>query len=239
VRGTGGVWRAAARWQGRRNPVSLEGMPASRSGFTLIEMLVATIVFLVGFVATFGLFLTGMRYRQIAEDTTKAALTSTSIISEIRLDAGRPPVDATGPAAPEPPHRYIGSGFADIPDPYATPLSVSTPRTTPLDAPLYAYDLIPGMWYRVLDCTDLVSANGDDPMTPTLNMTVLVVPYATGATTLTMQTLFTHLLTHVEQQQLSASSGGVTSEQVAAALVNHGIAFIYRTVIVRHPSWMP
>src|SRR5271155_5794116 len=82
-----------------------------RRGFTLVEMLVATIVFLVGFVAVFGLFLGGMRFRKLAEDTTRASPASSCLIDEIRAKAGGIP---TGAAAsnPLPPSAYVGTGFA-------------------------------------------------------------------------------------------------------------------------------
>src|SRR5271170_5568637 len=83
-----------------------------RRGFTLVEMLVATIVFLVGFVAVFGLFLGGMRFRKLAEDTTRSSLAASCLIDEIRAKAGGIP---TGGAAsnPLPPSAYVGTGFAN------------------------------------------------------------------------------------------------------------------------------
>jgi prepilin-type N-terminal cleavage/methylation domain-containing protein len=58
-----------------------------RQGFTLLEMMAATMVFLTGFVAVYGLFLGGAKFRERADITTRSALAASSIIAEQRLRA--------------------------------------------------------------------------------------------------------------------------------------------------------
>ena len=84
----------------------------NRRGFTLVEMLVATIVFLIGFVAVFGLFLGGMRFRKLSEDTTRASLAASCLVDEIRISAGGSGQASPSTSAPLAPSVYIGTGFS-------------------------------------------------------------------------------------------------------------------------------
>lgn len=201
-------------------------MAMRRSGFTLTEMLVATIVFLVGFVAVFGLFLAGMRFRKLAEDTTRASLAASCLIDEIRLDAGG---GMTG--APKAPLDYVGDGFAD--NPTATGIDEGTPDSSSPEDPLFAYRSVPGVWYRVMKATDL---NGDanNARTTVLHLKLLVVPFATSDNELTFQTI-NHRLGLFPRDQ----SPPPTPTMIGDALVAKGIGFHYQVVITRRPSWMP
>lgn len=199
-----------------------------RSGFTLTEMLVATIVFLVGFVAVFGLFLAGMRFRKLAEDTTRASLAASCLIDEIRLDAGGGMTNA-----PKQPLDYVGDGFAD---PTAGGLDEgSTDSSAPQD-PLFSYRSVPGVWYRVMKSTDL-NGSGTNARTTVLHLKLLVVPYATSDPDLTFETLNRRLKLVLTSDGKVDTNASPTA--VGDALVQRGIGFTYQVVITRRPSWMP
>jgi prepilin-type N-terminal cleavage/methylation domain-containing protein len=201
-----------------------------RRGFTLVEMLVATIVFLVGFVAVFGLFLGGMRFRKLAEDTTTSSLAASCLIDEIRTKAGGVPTGATV-GSPLPPSAYVGTGFATSGSAGGAAGGAGTLY------PLYPYPPIPGTWYRVMSCTDI---NGDpnNVNTTVLHLELVIVPFATSASTLTFGDLQNRLLNGVN---LSALEPTITdpNEQIAGVLIQRGIGFRFQSVITRRPSWMP
>ncbi len=199
------------------------------AGLTLTEMLVATIVFLVGFVAVFGLFLGGMRFRKLSEDTTRSALAASCIIEEIKLDSG-------GSAVPNPPDAYVGCGFTGA----QTSTSNDGPITTNL-ARLFAYPASPGIWYRVM------SAKSLDPTNPTnitndkstvLEMRILVMPYALANGDDSVQ------ISEVAKRlgvttALTVPVASANLEQIAQELVNRGLAITTDAVITRRPSWLP
>src|SRR5277367_4098546 len=110
-----------------------------RRGFTLVEMLVATIVFLVGFVAVFGLFLGGMRFRKLAEDTTRSSLAASCLIDEIRAKAGGIPTPGGAAGSPLPPSAYVGTGFAT-----GGGGAGGGAAGSPVGTPLYPYPPVPG-----------------------------------------------------------------------------------------------
>ncbi len=199
----------------------------TRRGFTLIEMLVATIVFLVGFVAVFALFLGGMRFRKLAEDTTRSSLAASCLIDEIRACAGGIPAIPAGQAASIPlmPSSYLGTGFA--PPPLA-------------DSPddLYPYPSIPGTWYRVMSCTDI---NGDpnNANTTVLHLELVIVPFATAASSLSFTDLQQRLLNDVDLSTVSVNANESKQEKIADVLIQRGIAFRFQSVITRRPSWLP
>ncbi len=201
----------------------------SKRGFTLVELLVATIVFLVGFVAVFGLFLGGMRMRKLAEDTTRSSLAASCLIDEIRIDAGGGA--STGPGIPMPPKSYVGDGFA-----VTSEMDGDGAGTGGLGLPLYAYKPVPGVWYRVMKCTDLE----DDPnnaQTTVLKLDLLVVPFGTADETMSLGDLDRRLglLSELPTAQRRAAS----PDQLAARLIQRGLGFRFVAVVTRRPSWMP
>ncbi|HEX3134733.1 MAG TPA: prepilin-type N-terminal cleavage/methylation domain-containing protein [Planctomycetota bacterium] len=209
----------------------------SRRGFTLTELLVATIVFLVGFVSVFALFLGGMRMRKLAEDTTRASLAASCLIDEIRIDAGGG--GAAGAASgPQPPIAYEGDGFAPF-----KPGSSDTDEGTatdpapgaraPADNPLFPYKPIPGTWYRVMKCTDLEDST-TNAQTTVLKLDLLVVPFGSPDKRL----LFSELDRRLALLDNSERSGA-TVETIAARLVQRGLAFRFVAVVTRRPSWLP
>jgi prepilin-type N-terminal cleavage/methylation domain-containing protein len=131
-------------------------MPRTRpdAGFTLVEMLVATGIFLFGFSAAYALFLIGMHYRQQAEAMTKTSLAANALIDEFRLASG---LEDNAPCQPS---EYIGDGFA------------RNGQTTTGSQNLYPYASIPGVWYCVRTCTD--ASGGNEELTTTLHLTLLV-----------------------------------------------------------------
>jgi prepilin-type N-terminal cleavage/methylation domain-containing protein len=196
-----------------------------RRGFTLTELLVATIVFLVGFVSVFALFLGGMRMRKMAEDTTRASLAASCLIDEIRIDAGEGGV-------PLQPKAYVGDGFARSSQPDG---DVSASGSA-MEAPLFPYKPIPGVWYRVLRSTDLED-NAQNAQTTVLKLDLLVVPFGSQDDSLTFLELDRRLdlLSDMTRAQRQAA----TPDEVAARLVQRGIGFRFVAVVTRRPSWMP
>lgn len=67
---------------------------SSQSGFTLLEMLVATFIFVIGFMSVYGLFLSGVKYRAEADAITRSSVAASNIVNEMRLGI-RPIADTT------------------------------------------------------------------------------------------------------------------------------------------------
>lgn len=186
-----------------------------RRGFTLTEMLVATAVFAVGFVGVFGLFLAGIRFRKMSDDLTKCSLAASSLVAEIRIDAGR-----EGGTTPMLPSDYVGDGFAAAPDGAADEL--------------YPYPAMPGMWYRVLSCTDALPAPGpaggdkvpDDAAATAIRLRLVVVPFGTADATLTLTEIGRRL------QVPATDPDGIADE-----LHRRSVALVTDAVITRQPSW--
>jgi prepilin-type N-terminal cleavage/methylation domain-containing protein len=204
----------------------------SRRGFTLTELLVATIVFLVGFVSVFALFLGGMRMRKLSEDTTRASLAASCLIDEIRIDAGGG--GAIGGGSPMPPLAYEGDGFAPFnPGANDTEEGTESGAVSPPDNPLFPYRPIPGTWYRVMKCTDLEDV-ATNAQTTVLKLDLLVVPFGSNDERLWLSDLDRRLslLTAEERRKPSA-------DLIAARLIQRGIGFRFVAVVTRRPSWLP
>ena len=195
-----------------------------RRGFTLIEMLVATTVFAIGFVGVFGLFLAGMRFRKQSEDLTRCSLAASSLVSEIAIDAGR---EATGPSEPQ---KYVGDGFVGVSYPPSTP---SFPSADSGAEYLVPYRAQPGVFYRVEQCTDLLGTNLAD--TTVIRIRLLVVPWATVDPTVSLVEIARRLQMRkvVAPQALLTEPGAIASE-----LVKRGLAMRLDAVITRRPAWM-
>ncbi len=185
-----------------------------RRGITLIEMLVATGVFMLGFVGALSLFTAGVSYRKQSDDLTRTSLALTSLIEEIRIDAGR---EVGGPF---PPLDYIGNGFA-----------ADGPEDE--DGTLFAYRMQPNIWYRVEACTDLSNPPRTDNATTTaIKLTLLIVPFATSDTELTLVELGRQLQLRDTYNVLLT-----TPVDIANRLVDRGIALRHEVVMVRHRGW--
>ncbi len=213
----------------------------SRRGFTLTELLVATIVFMIGFVSVFALFLGGMRMRKLAEDTTRSSLAASCLIDEIRIDAG-----GGGGGIAMAPKEYEGDGFTPFIDSDST-ITTTLPKeghqsdTPPspvsllLDYPLFAYRPIPGTWYRVIKCTDLTNS-ATNTQTTVLKLDLLIVPFSTADSTLTFKELNRRLSLFSTTE---IDSGRVTINEISSRLVQRGLGFRFVAVVTRRPSWLP
>ena len=218
----------------------------SRRGFTLTELLVATIVFMIGFVSVFALFLGGMRMRKLAEDTTRSSLAASCLIDEIRIDAG-----GGGGGIAMAPKEYEGDGFTPFIDSDSTittslpkeghqsdnpppPSPPSNPPINPLlEYPLFAYRPIPGTWYRVIKCTDLTNS-ATNTQTTVLKLDLLVVPFSTADSTLTFHELDRRLSLFTNTERST-----ITIDTISSRLVQRGLGFHFVAVVTRRPSWLP
>lgn len=191
-----------------------------RRGFTLVEMLVATAVFLLGFTACFALFLGGVRFRTRADDLTRLGLAASSLVHEIAIDSGK-----HGPGGGKP-CDYVGNGRADD-------------GAEADDKELYAYPSSPGIWYRVLSCTDLRGLRGDEtsPATaaataqssPTLHLDLLVVAFPADNAPINLDDVARRIGTKDRSSR----------DSIIADLEARGLALRLTTALVRQPSWLP
>lgn len=188
-----------------------------RRGITLIEMLVATGVFMLGFVGALSLFTAGVSYRKQSDDLTRTSLALTSLIEEIRIDAGR---ELGGPL---PPLDYIGNGFA----------ADGAEDEDYVAGTLFAYRMQPNIWYRVEACTDLSNPPRTDNATTTaIKLTLLIVPFATSDASV-------NLIDLGRQLQLRDTNDVLLTAplDIANRLVDRGIALRHQVVMVRHRGW--
>ncbi len=218
-------------------------IPAGRrGGFTLVELLVATGVFIIGFVAVYTLFLSGMRFRKLSDDITKTSTLASTLLTEVYIDS---PYSTTA-TAPAKPTDYDGCG-----DPRYVETATPAPATAPKvpQVPLYAYQGIPGTVYRLSNTQDITQTN--DPMATALVTTVLALcpgglPPANAQSG---QTLASPVATYQDLENRShlmlkdsgyqALSGVLPQAQYYEnALVQHGIAMSYTAVIIRQPHWL-
>jgi hypothetical protein len=187
-----------------------------RRAITLIEMLVASGVFLLGFVGALSLFTAGVSFRKQSDDLTRSSLALTSLVEELRIDAGR---EAGGPW---PPAHYVGDGFA-----------ANGPEDADLagGGTLFPYRLQPGIWYRVESCTDL-AGNPDHATATAIRLSLLVIPFATTDETLTLVEIGRRL-----QQRDDANVLLTDPQAIADRLVQRGNALRHDVVLVRQRSW--
>lgn len=223
-------------------------IPHMRRAFTLLELLVATGVFVVGFVAVFSLFLAGMRFRKLADDTTRGALAASSLVHEIRIDSGTEDIGGAGTDAYEP-GDYIGNGLAGTANPVA-----GSPYVVMADE-LYPYPQQPGTWFRVLDSTDVLGsreqadANAIDPtldpvnqphLSNTLHVKLLVLPFSTTDAKLSFTELQRRLRVRDDAGTVLNKDSTDSGETRAFidTLVKRGLATYYDAVILRQPHWL-
>jgi prepilin-type N-terminal cleavage/methylation domain-containing protein len=220
--------------------------PTPRRGFTLVELLVATAVFVIGFAAVFALFLSGVRFRKLADDTTLTATLASSLLTEVYLDSGRLDGTATAPSPPGPaePQQYDGDGHNN-----------DTPAAQWKDKQLFAYPGVPGTAYRIAGpppptapggtangkghCCDIIG--GQDAMTTTVVLDVVAL--CPGPTTPTLGDLERRVRLDTGATGSHPWDALTDQEDKAIAyeneLVARGIALRYRAALVRKPHWMP
>ncbi len=195
----------------------------SRQGFTLIELLVATGVFMIGFTAAFSLFLAAMRYRTLADDTIRLSLAASSLVEELSIGKATTP----GPGGSLAPSTYVGSGNL----PVTTATNVATQFTS--------YPGVPGTWYIVESCTDLLG-DATNTATATLHLSLLVMVDTQSDPTSPLVDL-----TMINKRlRLVPPTGGASwndvPNQVAVTdqLIKRGLAMRVNAVVIRRPSWM-
>lgn len=215
-----------------------------RRGFTLIELLVATGVFLFGFTAAMALFLLGTRARAQADGMLRLSLAASSIVEEIRLEAGRE--GTASPAAPSgttippfPPTDYVGDGFAAITSAIPTTSGgdiAENEQTDPDRTALYPYKPQPGVWYRVLGCVD-EKGDANDPKATALRVDLLVVWNPVPDDTLTIGQL-------AQRQGLKRANSPIPGwptatfvGDIADFMAKRGFAVRETAWIIRKPSW--
>lgn len=206
----------------------MTSMPTRQRGFTLIEMLVATGVFMLGFSAAYTLFLAGVRYRTQAAATQRLAFALTSLAAELTLSSGK----HEGGAVLADPGAYVGNGLAIDP-----PEAVDTSDLTKTD--LFPYPGLSGVWYRVMACKDLhgrpaTPATPADGLLPadqsaTLHARIMVITVPTDDTVLKFSDL---------QRRYQLDPILDTPDLIAAALVDRGLAMQCETVLLRRASWL-
>jgi type II secretory pathway pseudopilin PulG len=196
----------------------------SRHGFTLVELLVATGVFMIGFSACFGLFLAGMRYRTLAEDTTRMSLAASSLVEELAI--GAPP---TTPPSNFEPNQYKGSG--KLPLPANFPASTNTWELTP-------YAGVPGTWYAVESCADVLG--GNDVNSPTLHLNLIVVVDTQSATNepLNLEQIYRRMRLTLTPAPTFPINSEPDATRIYDEIIKRGRAMRVSTVVVRRPSWM-
>ena len=196
---------------------------APRSGFTLVELLVATGVFMIGFAAAFGLFLAAIRYRTLAEDTTRLSLAASSIVEEMAIGNGAAPAV---PPVSKKPSAYLGSG--DLPSIVNAGLS------------FYAYPGVPGTWYTVESCTDVVGDPENDK-TPTLHLSLLVLVFTSADPNNVLELEEVNRRVRIVNQPADGFRGFLSEAektQLRDGLVKRGLAMRISAVVLRRPSWM-
>ena len=148
----------------------------TRGGFTLVEMLVATTVFVIGFTACFGLFLVGSRHRAKAEDELRLGLATASLLEAFRTH--RPAAGSS-----RLPSAWLGDGFPDHDGGGSDGEAIA--GQTLEDIALYPAAGHPGVWYRVLAAADI---HGDAAASdaPTIHMRLLLLHWATGDTSVSL-----------------------------------------------------
>ena len=209
----------------RRLPPIARPQPATMrqaAAFTLLEMLVATGIFMFGFAAAYSLFLVGMHARQEAESLTRASLAANALLDEFKLSSG---LETNAPVIP---NAYLGDGFAEE-LPGANPATATNQPDT-----LYPYKPLPNTWYCVTNCTDLTG--GQDKMTTTLHLTLVVVPIALSdnANPVKIRDLWRRF-----SIQKPTSGQALTETDVVNELVRRGLAFRFHSALLRRASWLP
>jgi prepilin-type N-terminal cleavage/methylation domain-containing protein len=200
----------------------------NRRGFTLVELLVATAVFVFGFTAAFGMFLAALRYRTLADDTVKLSLAASSLPEEMAIGM----VDTVVPL-PAAPSHYLRTGS----------LLVYPGGATSDD--LLPYPGVPGSWYTVESATDVLG--GDDAASTTVHARILVLAFSQAqGTSLPLLTVWNRLRPRANDMPSGVAWPGfqatdLTPEQKAAfidMLIRRGMAVRQTAVIVRRPGWM-
>jgi hypothetical protein len=157
----------------------------------------------------------------MADDTIRLSLAASSLVEELAIGNGQP-----GPL--KAPSEYLGEG--DLPG--------STGALDPTK--FYAYSGVPGTWYTVESCTDVLG--GDNPESATLHLNLLVLVFTQADQPLTLEDVNrrVRILTPSAGFRGTLDDTGINSEvkQVRDGLVQRGLAMRISAVVLRRPSWM-
>ena len=216
-----------------------------RRGFTLIELLVASGVFLFGFTAALGLFLIGTRARAQADGMLRLSLAASSIVEEIRLEAGRETPPPGQPQPPFAPQAYIGDGFAavasSVDDGSGNMLAEN--ETAYDKVSLYPYRPQPGIWYRVIDCVDEKGDQGNEvpsrgaELATALRLDLLIVWNPVADETLTIKQLAERQGLHRPKSPILPWPSVDFTKDLADFMAKRGFAVREAAWIIRKPSW--
>lgn len=113
-------------------------MQVTRRGFTIVELLIATFIFLIGFVSVYGLFLRAVQFRREGENMVRCSLAASSIVATMRLKIRADTLFS--------PNNYAGSGSLVSSD--------ETNNGTSKEF-FYVYLDQPGMFYRISEADSL------------------------------------------------------------------------------------
>jgi len=211
-----------------------------RRGFTLVELLVASGVFLFGFTAAMSLFLIGTRARGQADGMLRLSLSASSIVEEIRLEAGRegtrsPAAPSGATVPPFAPLDYIGDGFAAI-DSSTIDATTIVESDNALSGRLFPYAPQPGIWYRVIGCVD---EKGDqaDALATALRVDLLVVWNPVADASLTLQDLADRQRIDKQPEWAGLADDAAKVVFLADFMAKRGFAVRETAWIVRKPSW--
>lgn len=181
---------------------------ASQGGFTLVELLVATGIFVLGFSVCLGLFLAGMRHRTAAEDHLRLGFAASSLVEELGL------VEMATPGAP--------SSFVTTP---------SDPFRQVRGHQHVWYRIEKCQNAVVTNAADPDGAGGtNDLKVDTLLTTLLVVSFATPGTNLTYEDINRRL------RVITSSTGTLDAaqqQQLTDHLLARQLALRMETVILR------
>jgi prepilin-type N-terminal cleavage/methylation domain-containing protein len=189
----------------------------ARNGFTLIEMLAAVTVFLVGFLSVFTLFIGGVRFRQAAETTTRTGIAINNLTANLRILTVDP---AVARAEPE---DFLGDG-----DPRTAPPPPGLGPT--VGQQFVAVPGMPGMMYRISAANYLVQEPTLRPIDPARGGTL-----AGGSLLLTL---------HIAAVPAEAPDGylpeslvlrylGARGSETAADLVDRGVITQQQLILYR------
>ncbi len=216
-----------------------------RGGFTLVELLVATGVFIIGFVAVYALFLSGLRFRKLADDLFKTATLASTLMTEVYLDSAH----GDNPAAAQPalPSDYNGCGDPrHAENATAAPGTATAPKVPAV--PLYGYQGCPGAVYRLTNTHGILGTNDQDRYATALVTTVLALcpgslPPPDGKNPWNQVADEEVLERYMHLMQGDSIYPNYTNQPAQTTyyeneLVARGIAMAYPAVIIRQPHWM-
>jgi prepilin-type N-terminal cleavage/methylation domain-containing protein len=236
----------------RRNPHSIDArrqlrvnqlrVRRARAGFTLLEMLIATGIFLFGFMAVYALFLIGVESRQQAEQITRTSIAADAMLEDWRLRFSHADYRSKAP------QDFIGDGI-----PFDTGQQLVNGPGMADRSFAFSHNQ-PGVLYRVISCSDL-SGDATNTNASALYLELLVlyqpgivqsrrndsrlapeeknsIPYTDLVQRLPK--IFAYFRDHPSNnRERDPNNWATTAEDFEKKLIDDGIAQRYQTVINR------